>query len=247
MAFENSKDIFRGSMSLISYETGGNIEKNRLLNENIPKNQIICNLIRLARHGTPLLKIGEGNPRIMGIAGVHGNELPPQIASLWLIDELIDCDINGTLYVIPFAIPYATMENSRRFKGIDMNRIASKGGYVSNNIVKAIKMLNIDAVADFHSTKPKSNPGRESVFCSKNPSYQSFEIARYITNATSSELIGYDHAGTLYTGALEDECNLAGIPAVTCEVVSENGEIDEGSPQRSYLQMISYLEYFKLI
>ncbi|MBM4242127.1 MAG: succinylglutamate desuccinylase [Euryarchaeota archaeon] len=234
-------------MSIISYETGGEIEKNKLLNENIPKNQMIQNLIKLARHGTPLFKIGDDNPKIMIIAGLHGNELPPQIASLWLIDELMGYKIKGTLYMIPFAIPHATMENSRRFKGIDMNRIASKGGYVSNNIVKTIKMLNMDAVADFHSTKPKSNPGRESVFCSKNPSYKSFEIAEYITKATSSESIGYDDAGTLYTGALEDECNLAGIPAVTCEVVSENGEIDEGSPQRSYLQMIAYLKYFKLI
>ena len=51
----------------------------------------------------------------------------------------------------------------------------------------------------------------------------------------------------MYKGALEDECNILGIPAVTCEVVSENGQVTPGSTQRSLMQMESYLKYFKII
>jgi predicted deacylase len=51
----------------------------------------------------------------------------------------------------------------------------------------------------------------------------------------------------MYKGALEDECNIMGIPAVTCEVVSENGQVTPGSVERSLMQMESYLEHFKII
>ncbi len=237
----------KGNISIISYETGGDVEKNKFIVEYISGSQIIHKIIDAARFGTPLIKLGEGYPKVMITAGVHGNELSPQIAALWLIDKLLGHKLRGTFYVIPFAIPYATMENSRRFNGIDMNRAASKDGVISNNIIKTIKMLDIGSMADFHSTKPKGNPGEESIFCSKNPCYESFRIANHMIQATSSRMICYENAGTSYSGALEDECNLAGIPAVTCEVVSNHGEVDEGSPERSYLQMISYLKYFGII
>lgn len=235
------------NISIVSHETSGRIEKNAVLMKYLSKSSVIDDLIDLSKIGTPLLKIGHGNPKIMITAGIHGNELPPQIAAIYLIENLLDHKINGTLYIIPFAVPHATMENSRRFKGIDMNRAASKGGFISNNIINTIKTLKISAVGDFHSTKPGSNPGIESVFCSKKPCHESYLIAEYITDVTSSKMICHDEAGKFYNGALEDECNLAGIPAVTCEVVSRNGTVDKGSHERSYLQMESYLKYFDMI
>lgn len=234
-------------ISIVSPETRGQIEKNTILMEYLEECSIIDYLTNVTQHGTPLLKIGRGTPRIMITAGIHGNELPPQIASIYLIQNLLVSEMIGTLYIIPFTVPYATMENNRRFKGMDMNRTASKGGFISNNIIETIKNFKISAVGDFHSTKPGSNPGIESVFCSKNPSNQSYLIAKHITELTSSKLICHDHAGRLYNGALEDECNLRGIPAVTCEVVSRNGMVDKNSPKRSYIQMESYLKYFKMI
>jgi len=239
--------VFEAKVSIISSETGGQIEKNGPLMKYISDIPFTHDLALKAREGTPLLEIGQGNPKVMISAGIHGNELPPQIASIWLINELLKVKPKGTVYIIPFAVPHATMENSRRFKGMDMNRTASKGGFISNSIIKTIQTLNISAVADFHSTKPGSNPGVESVFCSKIPCFKSFQMAEYITQSTSSKIISHDKAGKMYTGALEDECNLAGIPAITCEVVSRNGLVDENSPERSFLQMKSYLEYFKIV
>ena len=87
-------------------------------------------------------------------AGVHGNELSPQIAALDVAQKLVDQNIEGTVYLIPFAIPFATMKSSRRFKGFDMNRTAFKEGTLSNDIIKVAKDLNLDSLADFHATKP---------------------------------------------------------------------------------------------
>jgi len=235
------------NIDIISNETSGMIKKNTVLMDYLADCSVIDEFIKASQNGTPLLKIGHMTPRIMIIAGIHGNELPPQIASIYMIENLLEKQIEGTLYIIPFAVPYATMENSRRFKGIDMNRAASKGGFISHNIIETIKKFKINAVGDFHSTKPGSNPGIESVFCSKNPSNQSCLIAKHITEVSSSKLICHNEAGRLYNGALEDECNLKGIPAVTCEVVSRNGIVDNNSHKRSFLQMESYLKYFNMI
>ncbi len=239
--------VIKDDITIISKETGGRVIENKNFMTNVPTDIVSTRLIKAARYGTPMLKIGDISPKIMLTAGVHGNELPPQIAALWLAEELMEKDINGTVYIIPFAIPNATMKNSRRFKGFDMNRSASKDGSPSNKILKATDTLKIVSIADFHSTKPLSNPGIESVFCSKKPCPESFMIAKYLTCATSSKVICHKNAGSLYSGAIEDECNLNGTAAVTCEVVSENYEVKPGSPERSYLQMLSFLNYFGLV
>ncbi len=241
---------FKGKIMLLSHESGGRIDENETIMSHVHEGYVSSRLIRAAKYGTPVLKISGGineSPRVLLTAGIHGNEFPPQIAALRLADEIEDMHIDGTVYIIPFAVPNATMKNSRRFKGFDMNRTASKGGSISNEILKSTETFKVDSVADFHATKPRSNPGVESVFCSKKPCSESFRIAKYMTEDMSSKLLSFDHAATLYSGALEDECNMRGIPAVTCEVVSENCEVDPGSPEKSYLQMLSYLRYFDII
>jgi len=239
--------IIQDDIKIISKETGGRVNENENLISHVPEGPTSTRLIKSAEYGTPMIKIGDKSPRIMITAGVHGNEIPPQIAALWLAEELWGRDIKGTVYIIPFALPNATMKNSRRFKGFDMNRRASKSGSASNKIVRTTDKLNIVSLADFHSTKPRSNPGIESVFCSKKPCPESLLIAKYITNVTSSKVICHKNAGSLYSGALEDELNINGTAAVTCEVVSENCKVTQGSPERSYLQMISYLKYFGVV
>ncbi len=247
MVFAQTKSDISGKISLISTQARGNIEDNNILKKNISSSISSRLLIKIAKKGTPLVQLGNGKPKVMLIAGVHGNELPPQIALLSLIESLRDSKINGTVYIIPFAAPAATMNNSRWFDGADLNRAGSNEESITYKILSLIQELKADAVADFHSTKIGSNPGRESVFCTKSPCCESYEIGQFITNKTSSELICYNKAGTMYNGALEDECNIRGIPAVTCEVVSENGQITPGSINRSLLQMKSYLRYFKIL
>jgi predicted deacylase len=247
MVFVESITDVNGKISLISKQSGGSIEDNKAMKNNISPNISSIKLLKIAKNGTPLVKIGSGGPKVLMVAGIHGNELPPQIALLNIIESLREKKLHGTAYIIPFAAPGATMANSRWFDGVDLNRAGSNKGSITHEILKMLKRIKVDAVADFHSTKLRSNPGRESVFCTKNPCKESFEIGQFITKKTSSELICYNAAGTMYKGALEDECNIMGIPAVTCEVVSENGQVTPGSIERSMMQMESYLEHFKII
>jgi len=250
----SSQDVNLASSPLdtnfISLESGGFIVANMHVFQNIPRTNLSKFILRESVKGTPLFKFGSGDPnepKVMIISGIHGNEIPPQIASLYLINKLRNSHINGTVYVIPFSAPKATMDNSRWFNHMDLNRAATKKGSISNIILKKIQELKIDSVGDFHSTAPNSNPGKEGVFCTLEPSYESYKIGEHISKYVGSDVIYYEKAGAAYKGALEDECNLLGIPAVTCEVVSPNGYADEMSFTRSFAQMVSYLEYFDMI
>ncbi|MDR2966465.1 MAG: succinylglutamate desuccinylase/aspartoacylase family protein [Methanobacteriaceae archaeon] len=231
----------------ISKESGGYISANPAVFDNIPNTISSKKVLREAIKGTPLIKFGDGGVSVMIISGIHGNELPPQIASLILINELENIPLNGTVYIIPFSAPKATMYNSRWFDSDDLNRVANIDGSLSNSIMKIIKELKIISVADFHSTAPNSNPGKEGIFCTMKPSPESYHIGKYISNKTHSEILSYDHAGSAYQGAIEDECNILNIPAVTCEVLCPNGSTTEEAYKKSLKQMKYFLSYFDII
>jgi len=234
-------------LTILTHKTGGTIDQNSVLMDHVSDGDITHKMVKAAKYGTPMMKMGNGSPKVMVTAGVHGNELPPQIAALNLLEYLDGENLNGTVYVVPFAVPNATENDSRRFKGFDMNRSTKKSGSATNRILMATDKLGVLSLADFHSTKPGSNPGIESVFCSKKPCSESVKIAKHITEATQSRVICHKVAGALYGGALEDECNLKYIASVTCEVVSENNLVRAGSVEASSRQMLSYLEYFDIL
>jgi predicted deacylase len=237
----------------LSNKTGGDISLNRILNQYVPKTELSKFILEKALKGTVIYKFGDdvySKNRIAILSGVHGNELAPQIASLHIMEKLNSLDsskINGVIYIIPFVSPYSSMRNSRYFDGRDLNRMASIGGNISNDLVKYFKNIKVDAVGDFHSTAPNANPGVEAVFSTKKPSKLSYEIASHISEKLGSKLIAYENAGNVFNGALEDELNLNGIPAVTCEVLSQNGHLNNKSFKQSLLQMNSYLDYFNMI
>ena len=65
---------------IISHDTGGDIALNQDLMEELIHGGRGNKIIEMAKEGTPLLKMGSGSPRILLCAGIHGNELPPQLA-----------------------------------------------------------------------------------------------------------------------------------------------------------------------
>ena len=243
------KDFNKNNLELeiISHESGGFISANRNIFNNIDLSANSKFILNQAIKGTPMVKIGEGFPTVMLVAGVHGNELAPQIAALKLIDSIFNLELNGTVYIVPFASPKSTMDNSRYFDGIDLNRSTHLPHSITNLILKKAKELNVSAIGDFHSSAPNSNPGKEGVFCTQNPCSNSFLIADFISKKVGSEKIIYPMAGIPFKGALEDESNLGQIPAVTCEVLSAIGYSNEKICKRSYMQMIAFLEYFDII
>ena len=244
MDFDIVDDFDNVKMTYVSFLSRGYISKNKNLFEKIELSDFTKFVLQSAVYGTPIFKFGNSGKKLLLLSGIHGNELAPQLANLTLLNELINADLNNTLYVIPFASPKSTMNNERTFNSLDLNRAAHITNSLSNMIIQAVDELKIEFVGDFHSTAYNSNPGFESVFSSKNPSPESYLIAKYISSEVGSDVISFDVAGSSYKGAIEDVCNLRGIPAVTCEVVSPFASISEGSFEKSLEQMKSFLTYF---
>lgn len=235
-------------MQIIISGTGGDVSKNYYIKNNIPKTQLTNQVADLAKKGTPMITIGNGSgPRVMIVAGVHGNELPSQIAAMKLVNYLNGKKINGTIYIVPFVVPSNTAKDARYWNGKNLNSVANVAGTPTNKILNLAKQLKVNALGDFHSSKPGGVPGKMSVFSTKSPTYESYNIANYICSRTGSALIPYKRAGAEYPGALEDTSNLARTPAVTCEVLSPHGTVKSGSVDKSYSQMIALLKYKKII
>ena len=246
MVFKKIEQFGNLEMDYISDFSGGFISKNSKILEKLELNNFTQFILEKSVYGTPIFKLGNRGNKILILSGIHGNELPPQIANVYLLNEFINKDLNHTLFFIPFASPKSTMNNERTFNELDLNRSAHINGSLSNLIIKKIDDLGINFVGDFHSTAYNSNPGFESIFSSKSPSAESFLIANYVVQDVGCEIISFDFAGSSYKGAIEDVCNLREIPAITGEVVSPFANVATGSVERSYAQMKSFLAYLGL-
>ncbi|ADZ09831.1 Succinylglutamate desuccinylase/aspartoacylase [Methanobacterium lacus] len=257
IGFAQSIDGNNGKMMLIyvgtdyynpQTMTGGEVTHNQYIKDHVANTDISNSVCRLAKFGTPMIILGNGSsPKVMITAGVHGNEIPAQLAAMELINYLKGREINGTVYVVPFVSPNGTSQTLRYWNHQNLNSNANKEGTPSNAVILACKQLGIERLGDFHSTQPGGYPGNYSVLCSKSPEYESYVMAEYISSYSNSSLITYDLAGVDYEGAVEDVSNIQGIPAVTCEVLSPQGVATEETVHRSFDQMIKFLEYCKIV
>ena len=230
------------------WKSGANVLKNKRIKANVPKSALVRKIIKLAKSGTPVIKFKGGKGKVVFItAGCHGNEIPSQVAAMKLIKYLETHYIKGTVYVMPFMNPKGTAANVRDYKGVHLNKKANKKGTISYKTVKLIKKLKCDAYGDFHATRPGGKPGKDLVFGSYKPTKKSATIAKYIAKNAKVKYKIYKRAGVEYPGALEDEVNLKGIPAVTCEVISPHGKIKKGSVSKSLLMMKTLLKYNKIL
>ena len=244
MLFKKIEEFGSLEMAYVCDFSGGYISRNRAVLDNLELNRFTQFVLEKCVYGTPIFKFGNKGNKILILSGIHGNELPPQVANVRLMNNLLDKDLNHTLYFIPFASPKSAMNNHRTFNALDLNRSAHIKNSLSNLIVRAVGNLGIDFVGDFHSTSFNSNPGIESIFSSKSPSPESYLIANYIAQDTGCDVLSVDFAGSSYKGAVEDVCNLNGVPAITGEVVCPFANVGRGTVEKSYAQMVSFLEYF---
>lgn len=237
---------YKLQIEIINTFTRGNILKNKIMANFLPENSSTNQLIIAARKGTPVVTFGKKDiPGILILAGMHGNELPPQIAAVRLINKLITAELNITVHIIPFAIPLSTEYGIRSWKGQDPNRTAEIFGTPTNNVLTFSQKNNVKYLGDFHSTRPGGFPGKLSVICSEAPCFLSFQMANFIEKETKSTMISFTKAGSMYPGALQDVFNLKGIPAVTGEVMSPHGTVMPGSIDASLEQMEAFMRYHK--
>lgn len=240
---KNTKRIYNNQkveIEIIKDIPGEDITKNNELMSYISENELNSKIIDSTKKGTPLIRLGDGSkPRVMIIAGVHGNELPPQIAALNLINELNKTCINGTVYIIPFIAPKATAYNSKLFNDQNLNLVADKPGSPTNIILNLAKKYQIDSLADFHATS--THPARDAVIYFL--SIASSKMAVYVNKKSNSKLLAHIfNPGTLITA-----CNTNKIPTILCEAKSADGTASNKSIYVSYKQMNAYLNYHQIV
>ena len=219
---------------------GADVAKNNEIMNYLFENDLNIKIIDSAKNGAPLIKLGDGSkPRVMITSGVHGNELPPQIAALKLINELDKTNIDGTVYIIPFICPIASAGNSKLFEGENLNLVADKPGSPTNNVLNLTQELKITSLADFHATS--THPAKDSVIYFL--SVASSRIAVYVNKKANSELMAH-----IYNpGTLIAACNTRQIPTILCEVESPDGAASNESIEVSLNQMKAFLEYHQII
>lgn len=249
-AFSINNNVKKSNYELYVYDWGAKAD----ITQNIPLMNIIEHtsltdkIIDLCKQGTPVIKFGNGNGSIIIVnAGIHGAELASQAAAFKLINVLANYgdEINGTIYVVPVIFPNATANNVRVYNGINLNSIANVNGSISNNLVKFALELNANALGDFHCTRhADSDVGVTCAMCSLKPTYESYLIAKHITDKTDYYLDVYQEASVVYAGAVEDYANRMGLPSVTCEALTNHKNIEYGSVELSFNMMKAFLDYF---
>jgi len=235
-------------VDVINYSSGGDLSKNTEIMKHIQETPLNNKILTAAKNGTPLLTFGDGSkPRVMITAGVHGNELPPQIAALKLANELkdnlnddsIDNRMRGTVYLIPFVAPAASGANDKHFKGQNLNLETNISGSLTNDVLKIAQELNITSLVDCHGTS--TDPAKNAVIYF--PKIGSSKIAVYINKKTSSTLLVLlQDPGMLIT-----QCNHHQIPSVICEVKSADGVASAESIDMAYNQMKAFLSYHQIL
>ncbi len=235
---DEKKILFK--LDIINTTTGGDVTKNNEIMKHLHKKTLNDDIFQAAKNGTPLITMGDGSkPRVMITAGMHGNELAPQIAALMLINELYNKKINGTVYIIPFIAPISSAENNKLFNGENLNLIANIKGNPANIVLETIQSLNIISLADCHTTS--TDPAKNSVIYY--PRIASSKIAVYINKITNYTLL----ALIQYSGMLIVQCNLHNISSVICEAESHDGVASTESVNVSYNQMKAFLNYHQIL
>jgi predicted deacylase len=113
-------------------------------------------------------QFGEGEPKFLLVAGIHGDEVTGILAAMKIIDELKERKVNGTVTLLPIANPLAFRLRERatmtvgEFENPDMNRSfpGSKDGNITERTAYEIwkVVLESNYVVDLHCCMRDSYP-----------------------------------------------------------------------------------------
>ncbi len=159
-------------------------------------------------------------PRVVIVAGVHGDELVGPQALVELARELTPGDLRGTVVLVPSANPLAIAAGLRTapHDDVDLNRIlpGKRGGSATERIANCLVtsvIADADWVIDLHSA------GREGDLLPLSGFREATgECAR--RSALAAAAFGLEHYWMMRwsPGTLSTWANQQGIPAVGCEV-----------------------------
>ena len=234
----------RISLKILKWGIKGNHITIPLIRKNMPNNPLVKKVVAATKKGLPFLtfKGGKGK-KVFITAGVHGNEIPPQVAVMKLIAYLSKKPIKGTVYVIPF-VNIKAAYHQVRLTNYDFNRVANIGGTVSNKIVNLIVKLKCDSYGDFHSTESPGDPGLNIILGFKNP--KSAKMTNYLAKSCNVYK-RFHYTGGIHLWTLADWATYKGIPSVLCEVISKVSTVSKFNSALSYKMTNSFLKYNSII
>ena len=159
-------------------------------------------------------------PRVVVVAGVHGDELVGPHALVELAHELVPNALRGTVVLVPSANPLAFAAGLRRAPDddLDLNRIfpGKCGGSATERIAHSLVTSvagDADMVIDLHSA------GREGDLVPLSGFREAHDdCARRSARAAAAFGLEYDWMMRWSPGTLSTWANQQGIPAVGCEV-----------------------------
>lgn len=202
---------------LFNNKIGGDVTKNKEINNNIPKTDFAKTIFRLEKSGSIMLKFGDNiGPKVLISAGIHGNEAEANIAIMKYLELIKDKNIKETLYIIPFALPIDTSLNTRYYNGKDPNRIANVVGTPGWNIVQFARKNGIKNILDVHSGGGVTSNGLINVNPSKAGSPE-YKWASYITKVSGCT----SRFQPLEKGMVRTEAFNYGINTITFEVMRD--------------------------
>lgn len=242
-----TKDTY--TISYFDKKVGGNVLKNTKLAKNIPKSKLSKKIVTMSKKGSVILKFGDGKgPKILLCAGIHGNEVAANIATLKFLEKIKKKKIKGTLYVIPFIIPKDTEINSRSWYfakkkiWVDPNEVSHISGTPGNKIVKFAKKNNIKFIIDIHTGGSLSNYKKGFVFANKNPVQK--KETKWLTyiKKTINPMIQYNIPKK---GYIRQYSAIKGINTITFEVERDKGSVSKWA-KIQYNMLIKACRYFKI-
>ncbi|MDI6643833.1 MAG: succinylglutamate desuccinylase/aspartoacylase family protein [Methanobacteriaceae archaeon] len=113
----NGLNIPNYTIKTFDSSVGADVTKNNEISKFIPRTPLSNQIFKLQKKGSTILKFGNGKgKKLLILAGIHGNEVESNIATMKYLEFLKNRKFEGTIYVIPFTIPKSTSLNSRNCK-----------------------------------------------------------------------------------------------------------------------------------
>jgi len=213
------------NISIFDSTVGGNVLNNPAISQKIPRTNLSNQIFQMTRHGSVILKFGNGNgPKVLISTGIHGNEPQANIAVMKYIEYIKNKQFNGTLFVIPFDIPKDTALNTRYYNGLDPNRIANIKGTPSWKIVQFAKNNGIQYLIDVHSGGGVGIHG--FIYHNSASTKRELNILSYIVSKTGCSK-GVDKADS--PGMIRIAAHSYGINSITLETERDTTPVMSGA------------------
>lgn len=228
------------NVQILDNNVHGNVMDNHAIERYLSNTSFNQEMVSKLKQGSLVYRLGNGEGKtILIIGGIHGDEPQGPLTVTEFMNYLKKKEINGTVYIVPFAIPVDTEKNSRNYVGssehYDPNRKANVAGTPVNNILNFALDHKVDYIIDVHAGDGVSSEGL--VYFQNSPE----EIwANYINEKTGCIIKTKPQAGTF-----RSEASKKGIKTITLEV-EKNSDIQETSKREFEILIHSY-EYLLTI